>query len=55
MSELLGLDVMARHCHRGMLKASITKMIQRVVELEHKLDLIHTDGPMSATETDQDG
>ena len=43
MSELLGLDIMARCCHRGVVKVSITRLVEHVVKLEHKLNLTHSD------------
>ena len=43
MSDVLGLDVTARRRHGGVVKASITKLVEPVVELEHKFELSHSD------------
>ena len=43
MSELLGLDVMARRRRRGVVKASITKLVECMLKLERKFELTHFD------------
>ena len=43
MAEFAGLDITARRRRRGVAKASITKLIDRVLELEHKPKLTNTD------------
>ena len=40
---VLGLDGIARCCHRDVAKASTTKLTEHVVELEHKLKLNQSD------------
>ena len=43
MSELLGLDVVARHRCRGVVKAYVTKLFEHVIELERKFKPAHSD------------
>ena len=43
MSELTGLDVTARPRRRGVVKASIAKLVERMLELERKFELMHSD------------
>ena len=42
MSEWTDLDITTRRLHRGMVKAAITKLVERLLELERKLSS-HTD------------
>ena len=43
MSELTGLDVTARSRCRGVVKSSITKLVECVLELQCKFELTHSD------------